>query len=144
MAELIVSNVLNLNEILQPQVVFIPRVLSGSKVWRRMVQVQVTPALPFIRDLACHIVIQPIGWWWEGVETKLEISPREDNVQNNVAVKMKFDQRFNVTSERQDNARSSVVRAGVQRGGEGASLIFAPVEWGASWLAPWQERQRHS
>ena len=73
----------------------------------------------------------------------MEISPREDNVQNNVAVKMKFDQRFNVTSERQDNARSSVVRAGVQRGGEGASLIFAPVEWGASWLAPWQERQRH-
>ena len=75
--------------------------------------------------------------------TKLEISPREDNVQNNVAVKMKFDQRFNVTSERQDNARSCVVRTGVQRGGEGASLIFAPVEWGASWLAPWQERQRH-
>ena len=60
-AELIVSNVLNLNEILQPQVVFIPRVLRESKVWRRMVQVQVTPALPFIRDLACHIVIQPIG-----------------------------------------------------------------------------------
>ena len=31
-----------------------------------------------------------------GRELKLEISPREDNVQNNVAVKMKFDQRFNV------------------------------------------------
>ena len=113
MAELIVSNVLNLNEILQPQVVFIPRVLRESKVWRRMVQVQVTPALPFIRDLACHIAIQPIGWEGHEIGNLTE----EDNVQNNVAVKMKFDQRFNVTSERQDNARSSVVRAGVQRGG---------------------------
>ena len=61
-----------------------------------------------------------------GRETKLEISPREDNVQNNVAVKMKFDQRFNVTSERQDNARFCLGRAGVQRR-RGASLIFAPV-----------------
>ena len=33
-----------------------------------------------------------------GGGAKLEISPREDNVQNNVAVKMKFDQRFNVTN----------------------------------------------
>ena len=56
-----------------------------------------------------------------GRETKLEISPREDNVQNNVAVKMKFDQRFNVTSERQDNGHA----LGCSRGG--ASLIFAPV-----------------
>ena len=67
-----------------------------------------------------------------GRETKLEISPREgreDNVQNNVAVKMKFDQRFNVTSERQDNAHA----LGCSRGG--ASLIFAPV--GDSWMGFW-------
>ena len=107
--QLIVSNVLTLNDdILLPQVVSTPR----SKVWRR--KVDLTPSQPpFIRDLACHIAIQPIGWEGHEIGNLTE----EDNVQNNVAVKMKFDQRFNVTSERQDNARSCVVRAGVQRGG---------------------------
>ena len=39
----------------------------------------------------------------------MEISPREDNVQNNVAVKMKFDQRFNVTNA---NDRTMLVFVG--------------------------------
>ena len=92
--QLIVSNVLTLNDdILLPQVVSTPR----SKVWRR--KVDLTPSQPpsqppFIRDLACHIAIQPIGWEGHEIGNLTE----EDNVQNNVAVKMKFDQRFNVTN----------------------------------------------
>ena len=54
---------------------------------------------PSFHQRSCVSHRHPTDSW----ETKLEISPREDNVQNNVAVKMKFDQRFNVTSDRQDN-----------------------------------------
>ena len=60
---------------------------------------------PFIRDLACHIAIQPIGWEGHEIGNLTE----EDNVQNNVAVKMKFDQRFNVTNV---NDRTMLVLVG--------------------------------
>ena len=53
------------------------------------------PPLPFIGDLACHNVIQPIGgWWWDQIGNLTHQGGNND--QNNVAVKMKFDQRFDV------------------------------------------------
>ena len=73
-----------------PQVVFIPWLSASPNTWSHLGLNCTRP--PFIRDLACHNVIQPpIGWEEHEIGNLTE-----GIVQNNVAVKMKFDQRFNV------------------------------------------------
>ena len=111
---------------LKPQVVFIRQFRVNQKPGgKRMVQLT-SSAL-----LSSEILRVTLSSNRYRVETKLEISP---SVQNNVAVKMKFDQRFNVTSERQDNGHAQGCSS---RGRERPWFLLqlVIVEWGSGTAA---------